>query len=223
MVASDGTPPCGRGERQIWRTVEIDDRGQVVAGRPTADPFPRRFWVGLTFVPPRCLGRMVRSLAEAPERPLGGMLLETGLPPRFSRALAEAATRHWNRAVLEMRDGEVLRPGQWRVVPGSHLVRLSGGTRQSPRVALAPGRHPRENDGLVRQIELLLDASPDHVRLYLFEQPDPGSREALERLIAAGGTVLLQGRGASVLRFERREEAVHEGEGHACGSHRRVA
>jgi len=212
------------GERPVWRSIEIDDHGQVVAGAPSLDPFPKDGpWTGLALSPPRCVGRMIRVLAAAPERPVGGMLLGVGLPPKFTRGLAEAAARHWNRVVLEQHDGEQLRPGQWRVVPGRHLAAFGGSLREAPRVALLPGRRLDPGEALLRQIDLFSLSLPEKARLYLFEQPEPRSREALERLLSSGGSVLLQGKGAAVLKFERDEQGARPGERRGDRLERRVA
>ncbi|MFH1144408.1 MAG: response regulator [Candidatus Eisenbacteria bacterium] len=212
------------GERPVWRKIEIDDEGRIVAGRPTLDPFPHQgSWFGLALSPPRCLGKMIHTLSAAPERPLGGMLLGAGLPPRFTRALAEAATRQWNRVVLEVCDGEQLRPSQWRVIPGRRLARFHGGERQALRVELRAGRRSSRTDPLLQQIEFLLPAPPPGLRLYLFEQPDPRGWEALEQLISRGATVLVQGRGAAVLRFERDEEWANDTETRVWKTQRRAA
>jgi chemotaxis response regulator CheB len=190
-----------------WRSVEVDEEGRVVAGRPEPVPFPRRDpWVGLAWSPMRALGRMIRSLAAAPERPPGGMLIAACLPRRYTRALAEGAARHWNRAVLELQAGEVLRPGQWRVVPGRHQVRVAEAGAAGAALLLEGNRLAEEDSALSRQLALLADAAAARLRLYLYEQPTGRSGRALERLLAAGCTVLLHGEAAATLRFEHEEQ-----------------
>ncbi|MCK4412055.1 MAG: response regulator [Candidatus Eisenbacteria sp.] len=204
-----------------WRSIEVDDRGRVVAGRPHPVPFPRReSWVGLAWTPMRSLGRLVRSLAAAPERPPGGMLLGACLPQRYTRALAEGAARHWNRVVLELQAGESLRPGQWRVIPGRHHVRMTGNGSAGAHLALENNRLAEEESALARQLALLDGAAASQLRLYLYEQPTGQSGQVLHRLLEAGCTVLLHGEAAATLRFELEEKHADQD---YCGKHGRSA
>ncbi len=189
-------------ERAAWRRLEVDSEGRVAAGALLPDAFPRDGeWTGLALCQPRCVGRMIRAFAHAPERPAGPMLTALGLPPRFTHALAETAGRYWNRVVLEARDGETPRRGQWRVIPGLRLAAFAG-ERQRPRVELLTGRRCSPGEALRRQIELASVTTPESLRLYLFEQPDAVVNAALERMMMKGATVLLAGNGAGVLKFD---------------------
>jgi chemotaxis response regulator CheB len=177
-----------------WFRMAMDTRGHLVAGVPTAQPFPaHEAWLGAAFCRTQSLGRLLRSLASAPERPAGGMLLGTSLPPRFTHALAEAATRLWNRVVLELQPGEPMRPGQWRVIPGRMVLQPLALRDAAIQLDWEGGRWSGERELLARRIDALRGPVPLWTRLYLFDEPEPRLMGPLTRLTQSGGAILLHG------------------------------
>lgn len=203
--------PCGPrdgSESGAWFRLAMDARGEIVAGLPTRQPFPAALsWLGLALCSTPSLGRLLHALAEAPDRPSGGMLIGTALPARFSRALAETAARLWNRAVLELQPGERIRAGQWRVIPARVVLRPLGPGEGGVEVAWEGGRVSGERRLFADRISALAGPSAHGARLYLFDEPDRRLRRPLRRLADAGGAVLLHGD-----RFPLRQWATESGE-----------
>ncbi|MBD3237098.1 MAG: response regulator [Candidatus Eisenbacteria bacterium] len=153
-------------------------------------------WTGFVLASPAAIGALLRSLAEAPQRPGGAMLLQVPQPLCYSRALAEAATRHWNRLVLEYVEQETLRSGQWRILPGRTL--LAPGSRAAGREARRDtgrgGWHRTINrisdpEAALRRQIALLGGATESVRLYLFDPPCDEAVAMLQSLVDRGHAV----------------------------------
>jgi chemotaxis response regulator CheB len=90
-------------------TPETISCGRAGAGAPPIE---------LALARTSALGGMLRWLAQAPAHPPEAMLIGAALPRRTARVLAECAARLGNRPVLQLEDGEAVRAGRWRVIPG---------------------------------------------------------------------------------------------------------
>jgi chemotaxis response regulator CheB len=219
--AETGAPTPPMPEDGAWYRLALDARGRLVAGLPTAQPYPRdEAWLGLALCRTQSLGRLLRAFALAPDRPSGGMLIGTCLPESYTRALAETAARCWNRAVLELRPGESVRPGQWRIIPGRAVLRPSALSESSIELDWDERRWGGERQLLAQRIDALRAPMPVWMRLYLFDEPERRLQRPLRGLCAASGAVLLHGdrfplrqwmsdREAGSASRDRSEEAAH--------------
>jgi len=193
-----GDRPADVEDATTWYRLAIDRRGRWVAGTPTMRPFPEdRDWIGVMLARTCSLGRLLRACGAAPARPRGGILIGTSLPLRFTRALAEVATRLWNRPVLELGAGERLRGGQWRVIPGRRLLLPVPGTGGAA-FRWEPSRAVSETALLRQRIERLAIEVDRPVRLYLFDPPDARLARALQAFAGGSGAVYLQSAGMPI-------------------------
>jgi CheY-like chemotaxis protein len=152
--------------------AEAPDGGPVLDLPPTGGPAAPVIALGSTAV----LQVLLRRLALLPERPAGGALLGLPLPRAVGPTLAECAARFLNRPVLVLQDGEVIRAGQWRVIPGGcHALAVPG--PEGTRWRLLRARGGAESDWGRRQAGLLDRAAPGG--------PRAGSPERAERLAEA--------------------------------------
>jgi chemotaxis response regulator CheB len=216
-----GAPAPPAPEDGAWYRLALDARGRFVAGLPSAQPYPRdEAWLGLALCRTQSLGRMLRAFALAPDRPSGGMLIGTCLPASYTRALAETASRCWNRAVLELRPGERVRGGQWRIVPGRAVLRPVAHSERAIEFDWDGRRWGGERQLLARRIDALRAPLPVWLRLYLFDEPETRLQRPLQGLCAASGAILLHGdrfplrqwmsdRAAGPMRRDPSEEAAH--------------
>jgi two-component system chemotaxis response regulator CheB len=198
-----------RVDGQTWLEPDLDQTRRGWRGRPVADPFPEtEGWIGFALATTRSVGLLIRALAEAPERPAGAMVIAVSQPPNFTRALRELSSRLWNRVVLELEDGERLRPGQWRTLPGREFLEPVPGEAAGCDWRLVANRVTDQREALRRQITLLGAARPGTLRFYLFDEPCPRTREVLRFLKARGDAVLIHSRALPVcdsgVKFERR-------------------
>lgn len=146
-------------------------------------------WTGFVLATPPSTGNLLRSLAAAPERCGGPIILQVCQPLCYSHALAETATRHWNRLVLEFAENEVLRAGQWRVLPGRTLLapgRMLGEGQQWHRIS----NRICDPEASVRRQIALLGGSSESLRLYLLEPPSEDATAMLQSLADRGHAVL---------------------------------
>jgi CheY-like chemotaxis protein len=119
----------------------------------------------------RALGPMLRWLGQAPARPAASMLIGAALPRRPARVLAECAARLGNRPVLQLEDGEPVRPGRWRVIPGRAVaVPVRRGEEWVWRLLAA--RETGEACWIARQIAQLGGAAAGPSKVHLFSEPD---------------------------------------------------
>ncbi len=137
--------------------------------------------IGLALVRTRELGAMLRWLARAPLHPASAMLLGVALPRRMTRAFAECATRFAHRPVLPLEDGEAVRPGQWRVIPG-RAVAVPARHLGEWVWRLHPARETGETSWIAHQIARLAHAPAGESQLHLFAEPDARARAALRAL-----------------------------------------
>jgi chemotaxis response regulator CheB len=167
---------------EAWQTLDPDAAGRERFAAEGADPFAATGpWCGVALAQTRSLGRLIRHMARVPERVPGGLLIGVPLPRRVTRVLAECVSRHWQRVVLELKNGEALRPGQWRVIPGRSLAQAetdAGGTSWR----LRPMRDGVEGEWIARQVSLLDASAVGSLRLFLFDPPDERIRSALATL-----------------------------------------
>ncbi len=148
-------------------------------------------WHGIVLGSPRSVMRVAHGLAGDAQRPAGCVYISVPQPLRFTRGLREALSRRWNRAVLELRDGELPRPGQWRLVPGRALLGPRGAGRGGFR--LIPNRLVDVGRTVTRQLTMLGEAAGAGLRILLTERPDGVMLEPLGRLMRAGCAVYLHG------------------------------
>jgi CheY-like chemotaxis protein len=159
-----------------WRGPEAISCGSCAGIGP--DDAPE---LGLALSRTSSLGAMLRWMARSPARPDAAMLLGVALPRRLTRMLADCAARLGNRPVLLLEDGEAVRAGQWRVLPGRSIavpVRRSDGWVWR----LSPARENGESGWIARQIEQFGSSAPGEACLYLFSDRDERTRAALARL-----------------------------------------
>ncbi|MBM3317896.1 MAG: response regulator [Candidatus Eisenbacteria bacterium] len=181
-------------EEGAWYRLALDGRGRIIAGVPAREPFPAEAnWLGFSFCRTRSVGRLLQAMAGAPERPGGGMLIGAALPARFTRALAETASRLWNRVVLELQPGESIRPGQWRVIPARAVLRPLAAGGGAVDFGWGSDRWCHERRLFAERIAALPESLGAGLRLYLFDEPEPRLRPLLRRLSGTGGAVLLHG------------------------------
>lgn len=184
-------PEAERRTRMLWCRLVTPECGgggwRVVPERPFAES-EARFTLALSTT--RALPVLLRELGSAPPRLPQAVLLATGLPPRFTRALTEIAARVGNRTILNVRSGERLRPGQWRVIPGRTALELRGGGSGLPGVGLSANRATDEEEALARHVGRLERGDLGGIDLALFDPPGPRLRRELPALAAAGVRIL---------------------------------
>jgi hypothetical protein len=145
-------------------------------------------WTGFVLATPPAIGALLRSLAAVPERPGGPIILQVNQPLCYSRALAEAATRHWNRLVLEFAENEELRAGQWRMLPGRALLAPGRASGATPRWHRTTNRICDPASFVRRQITLF-GGSTESLRIFLFETPGADATAMLQSLADRGHAV----------------------------------
>ncbi len=203
QAAAAGGRPAETGH--AWHRLEVGPSGCVAAEGPCLDPFPQSPpWVGFALAQTRSAAVLLHAFAQVAGRPPGGMLIGASLPCRFTQALAETATRIWNRPVIELRDGEGLRPGQWRYIPGQHIVVPVPDASLFGCLRVVPHRGTDETGALARQLTLLGRHTPARLRLYLLDPPDARTQEALNGLSAGADAILLHAGAARTRRGEPR-------------------
>jgi CheY-like chemotaxis protein len=146
------------------------------AANPASGETPA--WLGLMAARTHALGAMLRWLARCPVVPPAGMLICAPVPCRVGPVFAEFAARLVQRPVLEIADGEALRPGPWRTVPEGTLAAPAEGP-QGRVWRVARARRPEREGWIGRQADLLRDARFDEVRLILFDDRPQRRRDRL--------------------------------------------
>jgi chemotaxis response regulator CheB len=185
----DGSRGDGDGAPTGWLRLDAGP-GRLVVRRP-ADPLAgAEGWTALAMATSRSLARLARALAPEPERPGGPVVTFTPQSRRFARGLREALSRRWNRPVLELRDGESPRAGQWRLAPGRVLLHVRGDHRPAA-FGLAPNRLVDDGRSTVRQLRLLQAARPGQLRILLVERPAGAAQAQLLALARDGQAVYL--------------------------------
>jgi chemotaxis response regulator CheB len=126
-----------------------------------------------------------------PDRAGGPLIIRVPHPARFNRALQDALSRRWNRAILELQDKEPLRCGQWRMLPGRSMLILEKNGAQSYAARQAPNRIADEQRSAAAQIEHLSGAATGSLVVLLTGLPRDGLRDPIRQLLARQQIVLL--------------------------------
>jgi chemotaxis response regulator CheB len=138
-----------------WTHLQLREEGGGRTAAPNGPQPARDEQATLVLATPRNLPRLVAAAERLADSCAGPVILGIPQPQRFSRALRELLTRRWNRPVLDLRDGERLRPGQWRLLPGRALLKPNSG---NARYGLQPNRLSDAERAIGRQLELLAGA-----------------------------------------------------------------
>lgn len=125
-------------------------------------------WLGVMAARTHALGAMLQWLAHCPVAPPAGMLICAPVPRRVGPVFAECAARLVQRPVLEIVDGEALRPGPWRMVPEGTLATPAQGP-QGLVWRVDRALRPEREGWIGLQADLLRDTQFDEVRLILFD------------------------------------------------------
>ncbi len=172
-----------------WVRLEAGPAGLQLRG--AGDPFEAgQGCCSVVFATARALHRLAHALTPAPERPAGPVYLFVPQPRHFARGLREALSRRWNRVVLELRDGERPRAGQWRLVPGRALLDPAG-VGEAIFFELRPNRLVDDSRATGRQLRLLEPAAAGQLRLLLVERPGGPTIDPLLALLRAGHAAFL--------------------------------
>ncbi len=178
------------GSSEWVRLHAVDERLRIRLA--DGDPFlSDEEWTGVVMATPRSLSRMIRTLTAAPDRPGGPVLLWLPQARTFARALREAASRSWNRAVLELRQGEALRRGQWRLLPGRTMLSLRADRGPGSAFDLQLNRVADEQRAAALQLRLLEAFEPGRLRVFLVEAPRGPMLDPVRRLVSKGQSVFL--------------------------------
>ena len=175
------------------------------AGRPTAAvkllPFPdrgtvRAVMIGSSTGGPEALSRVLRGLAAPLPVPV---VVVQHMPPVFTRQLAARLDRLGPSTVVEAAGGEVLVPGTVYVAPGDqHLEVVRSGTVVRTRLHQGPPvNYCRPS------VDVLFDSAAaayggDQLAVVLTGMGADG-RGGVEKILAAGGRVVVQDEGTSVV------------------------
>ena len=207
LAQRHAAPSHGPADRELphWTRLWPAAHG-TLRRNPERNPFSADGrGLGVATCRPSQLAALITALSAAPDVGAGAMCLAVPQARRFSQALREAAARRWNRPVLLLRDGERLRPGQWRLLPGRMLLAptlerggMTGGHAAPPGECEGQPvlflRHNRLVDAeraLEMQLDFLRPLPAGSLRVYLAEEPCGAVRRAAAELAAAGHALLV--------------------------------
>ncbi len=209
LTLEQSPPPTG------WAELQLVD-GCLEAYEPTGEPFAAGGgWIGLATATPRSLPRLLEVLVDAPARPGGVMVMSVPQPRRFTQALREALTRRWDQTVLDLREGEAMRPGQWRLLPGRAFLKPRHGTLCDLSFDLLPNRLTDEGRSTAAQLRLLEGQRPGSVRIFLAEPPAEPVYGSLAMLLQQGQTVFLHTRAQHPIAAREQPEPAEQASDHA--------
>jgi two-component system, chemotaxis family, protein-glutamate methylesterase/glutaminase len=209
---------AGSGERLarlIRDAAETGRRRRPEAGhrlsaesRPAASPTPsvRVVAVGASTGGTEAIGTIVRKLpVNAP-----GLVVVQHMPAGFTAAFARQLDRQVEVVVMEAAEGDVIRPGQVLIAPGSHHLRLeSRGGELVVRLSLDPPvrSHRPSVDVLFRSVAHA--AGSRAIGVILTGMGDDGA-DGLVEMRRAGARTIAQDEATSVV-FGMPGEAIRRG------------
>ena len=152
--------------------------------------------IGASTGGPNALGTLLSSLTADFPVPI---VIVQHMPPQFTRFLAERLSAKGGLPVREAAQGDVLEPGRAYVAPGDYHLRLErSGTDVRVRLDQGPHEHSCRPSVDVLFFSVAEVFGGSALGLVLTGMGQDGLKGS-ERLVAAGGRVLVQDEGSSVV------------------------
>jgi two-component system chemotaxis response regulator CheB len=200
----DGSPPISAAHKREAALPPAD--GGAFALRPFGRSAPQALLIGSSTGGPQALSTLIGETGAAIE--LAPVLITQHMPPTFTSVLAEHLARISGRPVHEAAHGEPVTSGNIYVAPGGRHMRVARG-QGGPTIAI--GDDPPINFCKPAVDPLLSSAAtiwgPRSLALVLTGMGADGTRGAAE-IVAAGGSVIAQDEGTSVVWGMPRSVAV---------------